>query len=127
MSLETRLARVRGLGSAKDGTHHWWAQRVTAVALVPLTLWFAISVAGMAGGTYAEAAAWVGAPLNTVLLLLLIAATFHHLQLGIQVVLEDYVHAEGAKIVALMLVKFACAILAVASGYAVLRVAFVGG
>ena len=127
MSLETRLARVRGLGSAKDGTHRWWAQRVTAVALVPLTIWFAVSVAGMAGAGVDVAAAWVGAPLNTVLLLLLIAATFHHLQLGIQVVLEDYVHAEGTKIAALMLLKFACAILAVASGYAVLRVAFVGG
>ena len=127
MSLETRLARVRGLGSAKDGTHHWWAQRLTAVALVPLTIWFAVSVAGMTGGNYAEAVAWVGSPVNTVLLLLLIAATFHHVQLGIQVVLEDYVHAEGSKIAALMFVKFACVILAVASGYAVLRVAFVGG
>ncbi|WP_425406030.1 succinate dehydrogenase, hydrophobic membrane anchor protein [Hwanghaeella sp.] len=127
MSLETRLARVRGLGSAKDGTHHWWAQRLTGVALVPLTVWFAISVASMADGSYADAVAWVGSPVNTILLLLLIASTFHHLQLGIQVVLEDYVHAEGTKIAALMLVKFACAILAVACGYAVLRVAFVGG
>lgn len=127
MSLETRLARVRGLGSAKDGTHHWWGQRLTAVALLPLTIWFAVSVAGMTGASYAVAVAWVGQPLNTVLLLLLIAATFQHLQLGLQVVLEDYVHAEGAKIAALMLLKFACAILAVASGYAVLRVAFVGG
>ena len=77
MSLETRLARVRGLGSAKDGTHHWWAQRLTAVALVPLTVWFAVSVAGMAGAGADVAAAWVGAPLNTVLLLLLIAATLY--------------------------------------------------
>ncbi len=126
MSLETRLAKVRGLGSAKDGTHHWWAQRLTAVALVPLTIWFAVAVAGMAGGDYATAAAWVAAPVNTILLLLLIAATFHHLQLGVQVVVEDYMHAEGVKIATLMLVKFACAILAVACAYAVLRVAFGG-
>ena len=126
MSLETRLAKVRGLGSAKDGTHHWWAQRLTAVALVPLTLWFAISVAGMTGGGYEAAAAWVADPVNTILLLLLVAATFHHLQLGLQVVVEDYMHAEGMKIATLMLVKFASAILAVASGYAVLRVAFGG-
>ncbi len=126
MSLETRLARVRGLGSAKDGTHHWWAQRLTAVALVPLTIWFALSVAGLAGAGADVAAAWVAAPLNTILLLLLIAATFHHLQLGIQVVLEDYVHGEGVKIAALMLMKFACAILGVACAYAVLRVAFGG-
>ena len=126
MSLETRLAKVRGLGSAKDGTHHWWAQRLTAVALVPLTIWFAVAVAGMAGTDYATAAAWVSSPVNTILLLLLIAATFHHLQLGVQVVVEDYMHAEGVKIATLMLVKFASAILAVACAYAVLRVAFGG-
>jgi len=126
MSLETRLARVRGLGSAKDGTHHWWAQRLTAVALVPLTIWFAVAVAGMVGGDYATAVAWVASPVNTILLLLLIAATFHHLQLGVQVVVEDYMHAEGVKIATLMLVKFASAILAVACAYAVLRVAFGG-
>ena len=126
MSLETRLAKVRGLGSAKDGTHHWWAQRLTAVALVPLTIWFAVAVAGMAGTGYETAAAWVASPVNTILLLLLIAATFHHLQLGVQVVVEDYMHAEGVKIATLMLVKFASAILAVACAYAVLRVAFGG-
>lgn len=126
MSLETRLAKVRGLGSAKDGTHHWWAQRLTAVALVPLTIWFALAVAGMAGAGADVAAAWVADPLNTILLLCLIAATFHHVQLGIQVVIEDYMHAEGVKIATLMLVKFACAILGVACAYAVLRVAFGG-
>ncbi len=126
MSLNTPLSRVRGLGSAKDGTHHWWAQRLTAIALLPLTLWFAISVAMLAGSDYAAVAAWVAAPLNTILLILLIAATFHHLQLGVQVVVEDYIRGEGSKIAMLLLFKFASALLGVACAYAVLRVAFGG-
>lgn len=126
MSLKTPLGRVRGLGSAKDGTHHWWAQRLTAIALVPLTLWFAISVASLTGADFTGVSAWVAAPFNTVLLLLLIAATFHHLHLGVQVVIEDYIHQEGGKIALLLLVKFASAALAVACAYAVLRVSFGG-
>ena len=126
MSLKTPLARVRGLGSAKEGAHHWWAQRLTAIALVPLTLWFVYSVATMAGANHAAVAAWVSAPLNTVLLVVLIVATFHHLQLGVQVVLEDYVHSEAVKIGSLILVKFASIVLGVACIYAVLRVAFGG-
>ncbi|MDJ0685922.1 MAG: succinate dehydrogenase, hydrophobic membrane anchor protein [Alphaproteobacteria bacterium] len=126
MRLQTHLARVRGLGSAKDGTHHWWAQRVTSIALIPLTVWFAISAATMAGLDAGAVAAWVAAPWNTVLLLLLIAATFHHLHLGVQVVIEDYVHGEAAKFAGILAVKFGSAILAVACGYAVLKVAFGG-
>lgn len=126
MTLKTPLARVRGLGSAKEGAHHWWAQRLTAIALVPLTLWFVYSVATMAGASHAAVAAWVASPLNTILLVLLIAATFHHLQLGVQVVLEDYVHSEAVKIVSLILVKFASIVFGVACIYAVLRVAFGG-
>lgn len=124
MSLKSPLGRVRGLGSAKSGTHHWWAQRVTAVALVPLTLWVVFALAANAGAGYAEMAAWMASPVNAVLMLLLIAATFHHLQLGIQVVVEDYIHAEGAKIAALLAVKLGCAALAVAAAFAVLKVAF---
>ncbi len=81
MSLQTRLATVRGLGSAKNGTHHWWGQRVTAVALLPLTLWFVYSVIMLAGAGYIEVAGWLAQPLNTVLMLLLIAATFLYLLL----------------------------------------------
>ena len=124
MSARTPIARVRGLGSAKGGTHHWWMQRVTAVALVPLTLWFVLSLIGLAGADHAAAAAWIASPATTVLMLLLIAATFHHLQLGLQVVIEDYVHGEAAKIACIMGVKFASVALAVAAGVAVLKVAF---
>lgn len=126
MSLRTPLGRVRGLGSAKEGVHHWWAQRITAVALVPLTLWFIFSLASLAGADAAEAAAFVAQPLNAVLLLLLIAATFHHLQLGIQVVVEDYIHAEFTKIVVLIAVKLLAVALGVAAAFSVLKTAFGG-
>ena len=125
-SMRTPLARVRGLGSAKEGVHHWWAQRLTALALVPLTLWFVVSVAGLAGMDHAGAVAWIGSPPVTVLLVLLIAATFWHAQLGVRVVIEDYVHSEAVKLVALIAVKFAAVLLAIASIFAVLRLAFGG-
>ncbi len=125
-SMRTPLARVRGLGSAKEGVHHWWAQRLTALALVPLTLWFVVSVAGLAGMDHAAAVAWIGSPAVTVLLVLLVTATFWHAQLGVQVVIEDYVHREAVKLVALIAVKFAAVLLAIASIFAVLRLAFGG-
>lgn len=126
MSLRTNLGKARGLGSAKAGIHHWWAQRLTAIALVPLTLWFVASIAGLAGAEIGPVRAWIGEPVTAILLVLLIAATFHHMQLGMQVVIEDYVHVEGLKITGIVLVKFAAIVLAVASGFAVLKIAFVG-
>jgi succinate dehydrogenase / fumarate reductase membrane anchor subunit len=101
-------------------------QRLTAIALVPLALWFVVSVAGMAGMDHAAAVAWIGSPVVTVLLVLLIAATFWHAQLGVQVVIEDYVHGAGCKLVALLAVTFAAVLLAVAGIVAVLRVSFGG-
>ena len=97
MSLRTPLGRVRGLGSAKEGTAHWWAQRLTAIALVPLVLWFAVSLIVLAGADHATVAAWLRDPVAAVLMLLLILAGFHHAQLGMQVVIEDYVHSEVAQ------------------------------
>src|SRR3546814_6816815 len=98
MSMRTPLGRIRGLGSAKDGTGHWWAQRVTALALVPLTVWFVASVIGMAGADHASFVAWIASPLVAGLMILLIVATFHHAQLGLQVIIEDYVHDEGVQV-----------------------------
>lgn len=126
MSLRTDLGKVRGLGSAKEGAQHWWAQRLTALALVPLTLWFVASIAGLAGSDIGPVRAWIGHPMSAILLLLLIAATFHHMQLGLQVVIEDYVHTEWLKITGIVLVKFVAIALAVASGFAVLKIAFAG-
>lgn len=126
MSLQSPLGRVRGLGSAKDGTHHWWMQRVTAVALVPLALWFAVAIIKMTGASHGEAITWVQSPFNAIMLLLLIVATFHHMQLGLQVVIEDYVHREGTKVVLILTEKLASFTLAVAAGFAVLKIAFGG-
>ncbi len=126
MSLRSPLGRVRGLGSAKSGTEHFWAQRVTAVALVPLTLWFIFSVMSLGGADHAAASAWMQSPVNAVLLLVLIVATFHHMQLGMQVVIEDYIHVEALKIGALVIVKGASLLLGVAAAFAVLKVSFGG-
>ena len=126
MSLRTPLGRARGLGSAKQGVHHWWAQRVTAVALVPLTLWFILALVGLAGSEATAASAFVAHPVNAILLLLLIAATFHHLHLGLQVVIEDYVHGELAKIAAVLAIKLLAVALGVAAAFSVLKIAFGG-
>ena len=124
MSLRSPLARARGLGAAHNGTHHWWAQRLTAIALLPLLLWFAVSVTSLAAADHAAAAAWLRAPVNAILMLALIAALFHHMQLGLQVVIEDYVHRAARKFVALIAVKYGSGLLAIAAAFAVLKVAF---
>ena len=124
MTMRTPISRVRGLGSAKEGTHHWWMQRLTAIALIPLGIWFVISMISLAGADHAAASAWLANPLTAVLMLLLIIATFHHLQLGLQVVIEDYIHSEAAKMVCLIGLKLASFALGVAAVFAVLKVAF---
>jgi succinate dehydrogenase / fumarate reductase membrane anchor subunit len=101
----TYLGRAKGLGAAGSGVHHWWAERVTSVALIPLTLWFVFSVIGMAGHSQPEIALWVSHPLVAVLLIALILASFHHTQFGLQVVLEDYVHQEGQRLIAILAMK----------------------
>ena len=126
MSLRTDLGRVRGLGSAKEGVAHWWAQRLTAAALVPLLLWFVASLVSLAGASHKAAAAWIGHPVHAVLLLLLLGAGLHHAHLGLQVVIEDYVHREWLKVTSIVLIKFAAALIAAASGFAVLKIAFAG-
>ena len=126
MSLQSPIGRVRGLGSAKNGTHHWWVQRITAVALVPLCLWFVGGLISLTGADYASATTWIRSPFNSVLLLLLIVAMFHHSQLGLQVVIEDYVHHEGAKLVLMIGQKLLNFALAVAAAFAVLKIALGG-
>jgi len=126
MSLRSPLARARGLGSAKSGTQHWWAQRLTALALVPLTIWFVIAMIAATGSDHAGAVAFIGNPVTAVLMILLIVATFHHAQLGLQVVIEDYVHSKPAEIALLLIVKAAAIVLALAAIFAVLSIAFGG-
>jgi len=122
----TPLNQVRGLGSAKEGSHHWWMQRLTAVALVPLSLWFVVSLISLAQADYPSVVRWLSSPLVTVLLLCLIWALFRHAHLGVQVVLEDYVQAEWLKIASIVAVKFAAAVLGLASVIAVLKVSLGG-
>ena len=126
MSLRSPLARVRGLGAAGEGVGHWWAQRVTALALVPLTIWFVIAVAGHAGASYDEMRAWLGSPFSAGMMILLIAATFYHAALGLQVVLEDYVHHEGIKIASILVVKGLAIILGLTAALSVLSILFRG-
>lgn len=126
MTYRTPLSHARGLGSAKSGAHHWWMQRLTAVALVPLTLWFILSVIQLTGADFQTAVVWLSSPTNAVLMLLLIAATFHHMQLGLQVVIEDYIQSEGVKIIGIILVKLFSVLLAAAAAFAVLKIAFGG-
>ncbi|GIK97418.1 MAG: succinate dehydrogenase, hydrophobic membrane anchor protein [Alphaproteobacteria bacterium] len=117
-------ARVRGLGSAKEGVQHWWLQRLSALALIPLSLWLVASLVAQLGADHAVVLAWIGEPVTVALLLLTIFATFYHAQLGLQVVIEDYVHREGAKIAAILLVKAASLVLGLAGVLAVLFIAF---
>ena len=123
MSLRSPLGKVRGLGSAKEGVAHWWAQRMTAVALVPLLIWFVGSVCAMAGADYDAVREWVAHPVVSILLVLMTLAVFHHAQLGLQVVLEDYVHTEWLKIASIAFVKFAAIALAVATVFSIVKIA----
>lgn len=122
MSLRTPLGRVLGLGSAKDGTAHWWAQRVSAAALVLLCLWFAVSLTGLPLGDHGVVVDFIAAPHNAILLILLAATLAYHSFLGVQVVIEDYVHAHGIKVLLLLLSRFVHVLVAVASVYAILRI-----
>lgn len=124
MSLKSPLGRVLGLGSAKDGTSHWWSQRLSAAGLVLLGLWFAGALAGMQGFDYASARALLGDPVNAVLMALLVATALYHSMLGVQVVIEDYVHQGAAKVGALVVVKFVHVLAGALGVFAVLRVGF---
>jgi succinate dehydrogenase / fumarate reductase membrane anchor subunit len=124
-AMRTPLARARGLGASHSGVGGWWAQRLTAAALVPLSVWFVVSVIALLGSPRVVVAHWVGYPIDTVLLLALIALMFHHMQLGLQVVIEDYVHVESAKLITLLAMKAVTILLALACAISVLKLAFV--
>ena len=122
MSLRSPLSNVRGLGSAREGTHHFWYQRVTAMALVPLSLWIMISIVMMTSSDHATIILWFQSPINALLFLVFILALYFHAQLGVQVVIEDYIHSEWQKISCIILVKFLAILTGLASALAVLKI-----
>ena len=124
MSLRSPLGRVLGLGSARGGSSHWYAQRVTAVALVLLALWFVVSLALLADASYEQVTGWLRTPLNSALALLLVVVAAWHAVLGLQVIVEDYVADKGKRVLVLIAIKFAFVVAAVVGVLAVLRIAF---
>jgi succinate dehydrogenase / fumarate reductase membrane anchor subunit len=126
MDYRSPLAKVRGLGSAKAGTAHWWMQRVTAVALIPLSFWLIIFLDLSLNAPYQETLTWLTSPVNTVCIVAWILAVFYHAALGLQVVIEDYIAAEGVKIVAVWTVNLSFLLLALAALIAVFRTLLIG-
>jgi succinate dehydrogenase / fumarate reductase membrane anchor subunit len=123
MSLRSPLSRVLGLGSAKDGTAHWWAQRVTAVALIPLTLWFLFSLLTLPDLAYETVRVWLAVPISGFLAVLLVAVLTYHSYLGTTVIVEDYVHSSGMKVLSLMVLRFLYVLAGGAAIFAILLVA----
>ncbi len=126
MSLISPLRQVLGAGSAKQGVHHWWVQRLTSVALVPLGIWFAVSLIALPALDHATVVAWLTHGITAVLLLLLVWLSAWHSQLGLRVIVEDYVHGSGLKTLTLVLLSFAHVLLAAVGAFAILRVALRG-
>jgi succinate dehydrogenase membrane anchor subunit len=121
--MRSPLGRAIGLGSAKEGAEHWWLQRITAVALVPLALWFVIAIIRLVGADIDTVRDWVGEPLPAIVLVLTLIAVFYHAALGLQVVVDDYAHAEFARLGLVIAVRLSCFALAVAGIFAVLSMA----
>ena len=126
MRMETPIARVRGLGSARSGAHHWWLERLTSVSTLLLFVWFVVALLRLPSLEHSAVTEWLSAPLGAVPMLLLIVSTFWHLKLGLQVVIEDYVHEEGMKFFSITLLNFFTIALGALAFFAVLRIAFGG-
>ncbi len=125
--LRSDLGRARGLGSAKEGVRHWWAQRVTAIALIPLSLWFIAGIVFLIDVDRATAIQWLGSPITLGLMSLFLIALIYHAVLGLQVVVEDYIHSHVAKLTLLLLIQFAGFALAAAGIIAMLLITIYGG
>jgi succinate dehydrogenase / fumarate reductase membrane anchor subunit len=125
MSLRSPLGKVLGTGSAKEGVHHWWLQRLTSIALVPLTVWFVVSLLSLGSFEHGAVITWMANSWTALLLVLFILVATWHSQLGVRVVVEDYVHG-GSKTLTLVLITFIHAVVAAAGIFAVLKVAFGG-
>ena len=124
IAFRTALSRVRGLGSAHSGTMHFWRQRLTSVALIPLSIAFVFIVIALLGSSHATALQILGSPVIAIIMLLFVGTTVYHMWLGMQVIIEDYVHDELPKIMLLMGNTFFCVTVALACVYAVLQISF---
>ncbi len=124
--MKTPIAKVRGLGSAKGGTHHWLTHRVTAIANIPLVIFFVVSFVGNAGKGHAEWVAWLKQPIASVLMILFVANMVYHMRLGLQVLIEDYVYDPGTKFASMIALTFSCVLIAALSIFSILRIAFGG-
>jgi succinate dehydrogenase / fumarate reductase membrane anchor subunit len=124
-TLRTPLGRVRGLGAA-GGAEEWWITRLTSLALVPLGIWFVISILSLIGHGHADVVAWLHRPFPAIAMILFLGVTFHHTYTGLKNVVDDYIHAEGAKFAVIIALAFATSALAVAGIFAVLKIAFGG-
>jgi|UPI00054E0F50 succinate dehydrogenase / fumarate reductase membrane anchor subunit len=125
-SLRSPISRARGLGSAKEGVSHWWVQRLTALALIPLGIWFVASVVSLAGADHAAIAQWLSTPFTLGALSLTLVAAFYHAALGLQVVIEDYIHTKAVKVTLIILIQFAAFAFTAAGIIALLMTAFAG-
>lgn len=121
--MRTALGKVRGLGSAKTGVHHWWMQRLTAIALLPLVVWFVASMVSLVGADHRTVIEWIANPLTTALLVALLFALFYHMRLGLQVVIEDYLQG-SRRMVMLVFVNFVSILLGLMAVISVLKIAF---
>jgi succinate dehydrogenase / fumarate reductase membrane anchor subunit len=127
MRMETPIGRVRGLGSAKSGAHHWWLERLTSISTLVLFVWFLVSIFRLPALDHETVVEWLESPIVAVPMLLLIVSTFWHLKLGLQVVIEDYVHEGGLKLFSITLLNFFVIALGALAFYSVLKIAFGGG
>lgn len=123
-NFRTPLSKVKGLGSAKEGTSHFWTQRLTAIALIPLVLWLAFSVASLPDMEYLAMREWLSQPFNAITMILFIIAGFYHARLGLQVVIEDYIGSHGPRTAAIIGVTFIASAMAVTGVFSVMRIAF---
>lgn len=122
-NFRTPLSRVKGLGSAKEGTEHFWLQRLTAIALVPLVLWLAFSIASLPSMDYLAIREWLSQPFNAIVMILFMSAGFYHSRLGLQVVIEDYIGSHGPRTAAIIAVTFIAVALGITGVFSVLRIA----